>query len=379
MFYVFRLVKNSTVKYYLRDTKRLCITNEETLLDSKQNDVQIIKKVTKGTNTRTYFIKLPSDIGNVAVKFISANQSQSSKTYNELYDDPLYIETSLLRLCSSVVLQNCIPNLPIMYTYGRCNGTNEVMTVSELANMDIEDYIRTTTTPITETKWRLILAQIYAGLLYLQNFGICHNDMHWGNILVHDIGHPTVLHYRFGGEDYYIPCPDGKMFVLWDFELAYVLGKTRMDHLTETDIAYTHVMDYYRISKLPDWCLKEGYTAMQYPKYTCDEIDEMARLKMPLREVFKEMFKEFKTPPQGITMPDDIHDSYQLDALPKILANEHIYLLSNKDDIEVPLTPNQIKFNELRHIAMSSGSNTARFNAAIRALEGYKSGSPVGS
>lgn len=379
MFYVFRLVKNSAVKYYLRDTERLCITNEESLLDSKQNDVQIIKRVPKGTSTRTYFVKLPHDIGNVAVKFISAKPNQSPKTYNELYDDPLYIETSLLRLCSSIVLQNCVPNLPVMYTYGHCNGTNEVVTVSELANMDLEDYIRTSRIPITETMWRLILAQIYAGLLYLQNFGIRHNDMHWGNVLVHDIGYPTVLHYRFDGDDYYIPCPDGKMFVLWDFELAYVLGKTRTDHLTETDIAYTNIMDYYRISKLPDWSLKEGYTAMQYPKYTCDEIDELTRLKMPLRGVFKEMFKEFKTVPQGIMIPDDIHDSYQLDALPKILLNEHIYLLSNKDDIEIPLTPNQLNFSELRRIAMTSGSNTAQFNAAIRALEGYKSGSPVKS
>lgn len=376
MFYVYRFIKHRSFKSFLEGEKNtVCITEADQL--PQHLDVKILKRIAKGTATRTYFAEMPRGIGKVAIKYISNGTEQFMKliktprTYEELYETDIFIELSLLRLCTTSVLQNCLPNLPVLYQNSYCPSTNEIMTVTELANKDLEDWISGSTKRITEKEWRMVLAQVYAGLLFLQNFGIVHNDLHWGNILVHNLGRPLLLHYRFGNKDYYIPSPSGDIFVLWDFEMSYVIGKTRIDHLTETELAYSDVLDYYRISKAPDWALDEKYQTMVYPKETVEIIDYYANKKIKLGNLFEMLYSDMTKMPPGLSQMD-IFDSYQLDVLPKILSDEHIYLLTDKDKVEIPPTPKQIDFNQLREITVLSGSDTTTFKAAIQAVENYR-------
>lgn len=381
MFHIYRFIKHRAVKSFLhRENRTMCITKADKL--PSHPEVKILRRIAKGTDTRTYFVEMPHEIGKVAVKYISYGAQEffqlnmKPRTHEELYDNDIYIELSLLRLCTSAVLHNCLPNLPVLYHHSVCPDTTEVMTVSELANQDLEDWISGAQNPITEQEWRYVLAQIFAGLLFLQNFGVVHNDLHWGNVLVHNLGRPVMIHYRYADKDYYIPSPNGDVFVLWDFEMSYVVGKTRIDHLTDTELSYSDVLDYYRISKVPNWAKEEGYKTMIYPTETTETIDYYARKKINLGKLFEDLFNEMTSIPPWASHID-ILDSYQIDALPKVVDSEHRYLMTDRDSIILPPTPSQIDFNELRDITISSGSDTTQFKAAIQALENYRTPSPV--
>jgi hypothetical protein len=188
--------------------------------------------------------------------------------------------------------------------------------------------------------------------------------MHWGNILVHNVGHPVVLHYRLRGKDYYVPSPNGNIYMLWDFEMSYVLGKTRTHHLTESEMSFSTILDYYRVSKIPDWCIKEGYE-IEYPYTLIKDIDECARQMLSVDVMFESLFSKF------LEVKLDVYDSFDLHQLPNVLANEHIFLLNNIIDVQ---SSKAISFTDLREITMKTGDNTDIFKKAIISAENYSSG-----
>lgn len=75
-----------------------------------------------------------------------------------------------------------------------------------------------------------MMFQIVAGLYAIRKYyGMHHNDMHAGNVLVHILppshsgGAGGVFKYRIDGRDYYVP-HHGFLFVLWDFGYATIVN-----------------------------------------------------------------------------------------------------------------------------------------------------------
>lgn len=156
-----------------------------------------------------------------------------------LSGDSVWAEMAAYMLCSILVMAKICPNLPILYKYfwcPKCHFENRyikpkvqpcLLVVNELADGDLKFYLEKRTQIWTNDLITNCLFQIAAGLYSLEKFyNLSHNDLHFGNVLVHEIIPGGYWHYRIDGDDYYVPNL-GYLFVLWDFGMAHIPGKIR--------------------------------------------------------------------------------------------------------------------------------------------------------
>ena len=99
--------------------------------------------------------------------------------------------------------------------------------MNELADGDLKMYLEKKTHIWNPALVTNCLFQIAAGLYSLEKFyDLTHNDLHFGNILVHEVKPGGFWHYKIDGANYYVPNM-GYLFVLWDFGMAHIPGKIR--------------------------------------------------------------------------------------------------------------------------------------------------------
>ncbi len=185
------------------------------------------------------------------------------------------IEVKAMALVNVILLDLLCPNLPIMYLHQKCQNCKfspDTMLVSKIGGfppLDIHETkkpgyvkykgedIRCTTivsefasggdmehwlSSAQENSEELYNAffQVFAGLYSIYTvYGMTHNDLHTGNVLVHKTNPGGVWEYVIDDEFYY--CPNlGNMFVLWDFGFAIAPGLINIqeDYVQENGFMY---------------------------------------------------------------------------------------------------------------------------------------------
>lgn len=177
----------------------------------------------------------------------------------------VWAELTAMTLVNALVQQSVCPNLPLLFHWflcSSCNFKNEellgnrydfpnnryidtvrraqegrvalkdpslitpcAIIMNELANGgDLQMWCANRN--LRQGAAQSMMFQIVAGLYAIRKYyGMHHNDMHAGNVLVHILpaSHSSgVFKYRIDGRDYYVP-HYGFLFVLWDFGYTTII------------------------------------------------------------------------------------------------------------------------------------------------------------
>ena len=148
-------------------------------------------------------------------------------------------EIAAYTLCTVLMLAKVCNNLPFTYKYTTCDKCQFVnprikrknrpcmLVVNEFADGDLNHYIKK-----RKDVWTLPLVdncvfQMVAGLYALEKYyNMSHNDLHYGNVLVHEIKPGGYWQYHIDGLTYKVPNL-GFVFVLWDLGMAHIPGKIK--------------------------------------------------------------------------------------------------------------------------------------------------------
>lgn len=223
--------------------------------DGKFNSIKIGKKLGTGNNVQGDVYRGCTEntdnecMTDVAVKLIIPPEG-----VNELI---------VMDFLVQAFAQRCTPNIPLMFMWGTCPDcqfrrgvmfTNKAdgRAVFRPPKLEMQDYVMydggviECTTFLTEyaaygdlEAWidghgpsdamlENAFFQICAGLVALYtNYGLTHNDLHVGNVLVHRVQPGGCWEYFIMGQRYL--CPNlGVLVVLWDFGFATVPGLVRL-------------------------------------------------------------------------------------------------------------------------------------------------------
>jgi hypothetical protein len=175
-----------------------------------------------------------------------------------------------------------------------------------------------------EIEWYTMYFQVFAGLYALQkHFDLLHYDLHWGNVLVHNINNmnnkfnskkkdSTYMLYKIDNNYYKIP-NTGYLFTLWDFGFARIFSKnlhakTWYNHDNYDMNPYSE--DYFRISQAVYWYQggngpnkptgKEtnreihGKTPSILKKVFYNTVSDAYKKKTPLEKLFPMVFSRFR-------------------------------------------------------------------------------------
>lgn len=149
---------------------------------------------------------------------------------------------------------------------------------------------------LTEAEVNSMLFQIVAGLYAMNKYyDMRHFDLHWGNVLVHNLPHSDgVLRYRIEGQDYFVPTY-GRLYVLWDFGRVVVPKKMK---------AFLHsgmyanqkeaLADMRQISELIDLGLDGA------PSTKVDQLSEKNRWDN-YGDVIRDVFSDYLRERSGVT------------------------------------------------------------------------------
>lgn len=173
-------------------------------------------------------------------------------------------EIKLYEKFNDYVLQNKNPHFPIIYEYQECksciyqgalqNRPNKkcLVVLNELANGDLKTFL--SKLHFTKGQFVSMILQTIIGCMGFEKENIVHNDLHWGNILYHDV--PSYAnkytHYKIQNDDIYI-LNRGQHWVLWDF------GEVKP---AKKEFKSSRV-DIYRIANLYRWLRADGITLNQ--------------------------------------------------------------------------------------------------------------------
>lgn len=114
-------------------------------------------------------------------------------------------------------------------------------------------------------EWYTMYFQVFAGLYALQkHFDLLHYDLHWGNVLVHNINNfkkfdpskkDDFILYNINDKYYKIP-NTGFLFTLWDYGFARIFSKNlhaKTSYPRDNLDMNPYSEDYYRISHAIYW------------------------------------------------------------------------------------------------------------------------------
>lgn len=175
--------------------------------------------------------------------------------------------------------------------------------------------------PRSELKWMVMYFQVFAGLYALQkHFDLLHYDLHWGNVLVHNVKnfkkyHPgksdSFLLYNINDVYYKIP-NIGYLFTLWDFGFARIFSKNlhaKTFYISDNHDSNPYSEDYFRISHAIYWYQggnspgkptgKEtnreihGTTPDKLKNFFYQKVTSLYYENTPLEKLFPELFAEF--------------------------------------------------------------------------------------
>lgn len=145
----------------------------------------------------------------------------------------VWAELTAMTLANEMVLQNVCPNLPLMFRWfvcPTCTFRDETrpkgecaIVFNELASSDLNAWC--SGRQASNDEIASLSFQIFAGVFAMKRYyGLQHNDLHAGNVLVHKLPEEHrsgVFEYIIDGKHYYVP-HQGWLFVIWDFGKATI-------------------------------------------------------------------------------------------------------------------------------------------------------------
>lgn len=146
----------------------------------------------------------------------------------------IYGELLMMKLTNLLVEKKINPHLPLVYEYYICddcdfetkshkNKKTCFLIVNELAKGDLEQLLNEIKPPVDIMK--ILYFQIYTALYSINKyFNIYHTDLHWGNVLYHEIPKGGYIKYIINKQEIIIP-NTGYLVVLWDFGLSVIPEK----------------------------------------------------------------------------------------------------------------------------------------------------------
>jgi len=257
------IVKNAISK----GTKQRCIKPNKKI-GSKITVTQRIG--TESINADVYKARFPYRYNiDLAVKLIPLSDTEKKlqedrESLSTLNESLAWSEIYLLKMVSKLVTQGICPNLPVMYSYFTCNkciiqnqearehyddSHDCILVITELADGDLKSLL--TNYEYTYDQLLTIYFQIYAALYAIRKYyNIWHQDLHWGNVLFHEINYGGYFKYIIKGTPVYIP-NYGILPVLWDFGYARIPGIIENSELASVNAQNTNEYeDYTRITKM---------------------------------------------------------------------------------------------------------------------------------
>lgn len=129
-------------------------------------------------------------------------------------------EHDVLLKCNQLLENNICQNVPLTYYISSCNSCYMInskqcnVIANELATSDLNSWFKTKR---TKKEINSMVFQVCAGIYTLfKLIRVSHNDLHFGNILVHKCQKGGYWKYTIDDKNYYIEnC--GFIFTLWDF------------------------------------------------------------------------------------------------------------------------------------------------------------------
>jgi hypothetical protein len=164
------------------------------------NEILLVKQIgTKSVDGIVYKACYPINCKKIiAVKRIMVKPKYINPKYINNYlnkdavnDDhtTMWSELMFLTLSSELVKKHICPHLPLFfYSYfcKNCENENCIYILNELANGDLKAYLNNGVYTYDEVM--SCYYQIYMALYTLKKrFGFQHNDLHWGNVLFHNL------------------------------------------------------------------------------------------------------------------------------------------------------------------------------------------------
>ncbi len=192
-------------------------------------------------------------------KFFEKDKIDIRKVFNDKYSlnfSNVISEIFFMELVGTLVRENICPNLPLYYggfVCDNCEYSNKKLKSSnkncfilpnELADGDLKSIIEKA--KVSVTTMRFIFFQIFMGIYAMKKyFGICHNDLHYGNVLFTKVDKSLIFRYKIQGNAVYIPT-NGYLITLWDFGYASIPGKITNPYIGISD-KINDVVDFGRI------------------------------------------------------------------------------------------------------------------------------------
>lgn len=281
----------------------------------------------------------------IALKKIPLTPEAVEHLADYYYDDveamkfDVFAEIMCMHLCKILVENDVCPNLPVFFKYYFCEDCKFsnpslvkyfkyakmdqvvcALLLTEYASLgDLKNWLKEKR---SVEEWFNMFFQVFVGLYAMQKyFDLTHNDLHWGNILVHKIQPGGYFKYIIDGRDYYLP-NIGYLFVLWDFGYAHIPGKLEPKPKNAT-VKNRLSVDIKRIMNVIDWLPKEY--GIDAPKEIINFIEDYEIPNILVDDIFHSYeFDRFrKLPPES-----DIIKKFSLDK--KIKTGKYEWFLKDR-------------------------------------------------
>jgi hypothetical protein len=220
----------------------------KTLSENKLGNIKLIKRIgSKSADGEVYKACYPLSCKNVlAVKRLQIelpNKKDQEYAKNFLNSEAvnsknlIWAELTFLTIATELVQNKICPNLPMYFRSDYCNDCNITGTSApcmfisnEFADGgDLKSYIKGG--EFTADEMISCYYQVFFGLYALKyHFNIEHNDLHWMNVLIHNLKPKKddklrVWRYKFNDGSYIDVPIYNKLFVIWDFGRSTIKNK----------------------------------------------------------------------------------------------------------------------------------------------------------
>lgn len=177
----------------------------------------------------------------LAVKKAPLNENDRGDSYSLrqlVSGESAWGEMAVYMFTTIMVMAKLCPNLPVLYKYVWCpnckyentrlktwNNQPCLMMLNELAEGDVRTFLLGKKEIWNNHLVENMIFQVAVGLYTLEKYyNMTHNDLHWGNVLVHEIAPGGFWEYKINGKTFFLPNL-GYLFVVWDFGDAHIPGK----------------------------------------------------------------------------------------------------------------------------------------------------------
>lgn len=308
---------------------QVCIENK-TILDA----IKVIKRFgTPSAYGEAWIGELRKKILAIKKIVLARNDLSDSFTRQQFMSGKsAWPEIATYIFCSIFVLAKVNPNLPLTFRYYLCQKCKFVnrnlgkrpkpclITLNEMGDGDMKTYL---TKKINIWNPKLVTNCVFQMATALYTFekylNMTHNDLHWGNVLVHEIKPGGYWKYTINKIDYYVPNM-GFLFVLWDFGMVDIPRKIKGPH-TKGPRDYNDLQNICSIM-LDDLQRKKIIKRHVLLESVVDFGDFV-----PLKDLIKNNFEEYRTKVKA----SEIIDSFSMDTpvskIKKLSPDQLDYLL----------------------------------------------------